>query len=68
MAIKDSILRQFDHIVAGTRSVLEAVPTDKLDWRPHEKSFTLGELAGHLANLPMWTAPTLEHDVFDVAP
>ena len=38
-------LMQFDHIVTGCRATLEAVPDDRLDWRPHEKSWTLGELA-----------------------
>jgi uncharacterized damage-inducible protein DinB len=42
----------FDNELANTRKVLERVPEDKLTWRPHAKSMTLGELALHVAGLP----------------
>lgn len=61
-------LAAFNHIVAGSKTMLEAVPEDRMDWRPHEKSWTLGELATHLANLPNWTMPTLASPEFDIAP
>ena len=61
-------LAAFDQIVAGSKAVLQAVPEDRMDWRPHEKSWTLGELATHLANLPNWTMPTLGSSEFDIAP
>jgi len=35
-----------------TRRVLERVPQDRLDWKPHPKSMTLGQLAGHVAGIP----------------
>ena len=66
--IAQQTLMQFDHIVAGCRATLEAVPDDRLDWRPHEKSWTLGELATHVAMLPNWTVATLTMSEFDVAP
>ncbi|WP_425153462.1 DinB family protein [Candidatus Palauibacter sp.] len=59
-------LNAFDHIVAGCRTALEAVPDDRLDWRPHEKSWTLGELATHVAMIPNWTMPTLTMSEFDI--
>ena len=58
----------FDHIVAGAKSLLEAVPDDRLDWRPHVKSWTLGELATHISNLPNWTIATLSVSEFDISP
>ena len=58
----------FDQIVAGAKAVLEVVPDDRLDWRPHEKSWTLGELATHVANLPNWTMATLSVSEFDISP
>ena len=61
-------LAAFDHIVAGARAVLAAVPEDRLDWRPHPRSWTLGELATHLANIPNWTMPTLAVSEFDISP
>jgi len=61
-------LAAFDHITAGTRSVLAAVPDDQMGWRPHDKSWTLGELASHLANLPNWTIPTLVQSELELSP
>ena len=61
-------LAAFDHIVAGSRALLEAVPEDHLDWRPHDKSWTMGELATHIANLPNWTMATLSVSEFDINP
>lgn len=62
------ILNAFDQIVAGSKAVLAAVPDDQLDWRPHDKSWTLGALATHLANLPTWTMATLSVSEFDISP
>ncbi len=61
-------LAAFDQIVAGSKAVLQAVPENRMGWRPHDKSWTLGELATHLANLPNWTMPTLASSEFDIAP
>ncbi len=61
-------LAAFDHVTAGTRTVLGAVPEDSMGWRPHDKSWTLGELASHLANLPNWTIPTLMSSELELSP
>lgn len=61
-------LAAFDQIVAGARTLLEAVPDDHLDWRPHDRSWTLGELATHISNLPNWTIATLSVSEFDISP
>lgn len=66
MSIAQSLLPEFDIEMAATRAVLERVPADRMDWRPHERSFTLGELATHVARLPEWTVATLAHDSFDL--
>ena len=42
-------------------------PADRLEWRPHDKSWTLGELASHVANLVNWTQATLVLDELDIA-
>lgn len=52
MTLIGSILQEFDHEAATTRRVLERVPDDKLDWTPHPKSRTLGQLAMHIAAVP----------------
>jgi len=68
MAINQALLPEFDHEMANTRKTLERIPDDKLGWKPHEKSMTLGRLAGHIAELPGWGAITVKQDSFDVAP
>ena len=52
--------------LATTRRMLQRVPDGKNDWRPHSKSRSLGELAGHLAQLPGFAIMMLTRDEFDV--
>ncbi len=66
MALRDSILPEFDHEMATTRKTLERVPEDKPEWKPHEKSMSLGRLAGHLAELPSFVATILRDDSFNM--
>ncbi len=68
MAIKEALLPEFDQEMASTRKTLERVPEDKLGWKPHEKSGTLGWLAGHVATLPGWATMTIRQDELDLAP
>lgn len=68
MGIGQSMLPEFDNEMANTRKTLERVPDDKFTWKPHEKSFPMGHLASHLANLPGWTNVTIDMDEFDMAP
>jgi len=49
-----SFLPEFDHEMASTRRILERVPADRLAWKPHPKSRSLGELATHVAELSRW--------------
>ena len=60
MAIVDALIPEFDHEMATTRKLLERVPEQKLDWKPHAKSMTLGELATHVANIVWWGEVTLD--------
>jgi uncharacterized damage-inducible protein DinB len=48
-----------------TRRILERVPDGKEDWRPHEKSMTLGGLSSHVAQLPGYGIMILTTDEFD---
>ena len=68
MAISDELLPEFDQEMASTRRTLERVPQDKFGWTPHEKSGTMGWLAGHLANIPTWASLTVNQDELDLAP
>lgn len=68
MAIGESLLPEFDQETATTRKLLEVIPGDKLAWKPHERSMTLGQLASHLADLLGWSEVMIAQDAFDVAP
>lgn len=61
----DSILAELRHEAATTHKMLERVPQDKLAWKPHEKSRTLGEVAAHIAHLPGVFLATLAREEFD---
>lgn len=52
---------------ASTRKMLERVPTDNNDWKPHEKSMKIGNLANHVSELPGWIAMTMNTDEFDLS-
>jgi uncharacterized damage-inducible protein DinB len=67
MAMKDGLLAEFDHEMATTRKLLERVPEDRLSWKPHDRSMSMGGLATHLANLPRWGAAILNEPFFDLA-
>jgi uncharacterized damage-inducible protein DinB len=68
VSLNDLLLSELDEEIAASRAVLERVPEDKLDWRPHERSMPLGRLATHLAELLMWATKAIELDELDIAP
>jgi len=63
----DPLLLELDRECSTTRKCLERLPGDKLAWKPHEKSMSLGQIAGHLATIPAWIGGTLLADGFDLA-
>ena len=66
--IKEGLLAEFDHEVATTRRLLERLPDEpeRLAWKPHPKSMSLGGLATHLSNLPVWGGSILSASFFDL--
>ncbi|MBL8219967.1 MAG: DinB family protein [Bryobacterales bacterium] len=68
MSIAASMLPEFDQEMATTRKVLERVPDDKLDYKPHAKSMTFTQLASHIAEMVGWVGDTMKEDSFDMAP
>jgi uncharacterized damage-inducible protein DinB len=67
MSIAESLLPEFDREMGVTRRLLERVPDGQFAWKPHEKSMTLGRLAEHLAELPLWCRMTLVENGIDMA-
>jgi uncharacterized damage-inducible protein DinB len=67
MAIKEGLLAEFDHEIATTRKLLERLPDDRLSWKPHEKSMSLGGLGTHLGGILSWSGAILNETSFDLA-
>jgi uncharacterized damage-inducible protein DinB len=67
MTIAELLLPEFDQEMASTRKVLERVPDDKLAWKPHDKSYSMGALASHIATMVPWTVDTMTKTEFDLA-
>jgi len=68
MSISETLLPELENEMASTRKMLERVPDGKWGWKPHAKSFSMGDLAGHIANLASWSEMVITSDSFDVAP
>jgi uncharacterized damage-inducible protein DinB len=67
MSISSTFLPEFDQEMTTTRHVLERVPSDKGEWRPHPKSFPLGHLAQLLAGMPGWFTQMIGDTKLDLA-
>ena len=68
MPIADALLAEFDREMTTTRRVLERVPEERFDWKPHARSFSIGALAAHVASLPTWAVETLTRSEIDLDP
>src|SRR5215211_3660627 len=68
MPYAESALPEFDQEMASTRKVLERIPDDKLSWKAHPKSNTIGWNANHLAELPGWAVSIFTQNEYDFAP
>jgi uncharacterized damage-inducible protein DinB len=67
MNMIDPVLAELAHEAATTRRLLQRLPEAHLTWKPHEKSMTLGRLAGHIAEIPARISSMLEPDEYDFA-
>ncbi len=73
MQIIPLLLKEMDQEAAITRKMLERVPDDKFDWKPHEKSMSIKQLTVHIAELPAWvkmglTTSELDFSKMDYTP
>lgn len=66
MTIIEAMLQELEQEGQVTRRVLERVPGDKLTWKPHEKSMSLGQLAQHIATMPGGIAELARNTPFQV--
>ena len=65
--IATSLIAEMEHEAGITRTILERIPAEKFDWKPHEKSMAFGQLASHIAEMFGWTPPTMEKAELDFA-
>ena len=65
--VMEPMLNELREEAATTRRVLECVPGDKLAWKPHAKSMSLGQLAFHIANIPGNLSKLAQLDEFDAS-
>ncbi len=67
MTIAESLLPEYDHEMATTRSLLALVPEADSEWQPHSRSMTLGHLATHIYALSsIWVSMTVTRDALDL--
>jgi uncharacterized damage-inducible protein DinB len=60
-------LKEFDSEMTNTRRLIERIPSDKAQWKPHEKSFSIGHLTQLVCWMPGWIARTLNEPFMDIA-
>lgn len=65
MPINDAFIAELKYESGLTKKMLEKVPLEKKDWKPHEKSMTLGRLATHIAETTQWISRIIHIDDFD---
>lgn len=65
MTLLSFFQNELETITRGNLKIIQRIPGDKLLWKPHEKSMTLGRLGQHLAELPHWMNRITESDHFD---
>src|SRR6266436_4897151 len=63
----EPMLNEFREEAAITKRALDRVPADKLSWRPHPKSMSVGQLAIHIATVPGALAKITRAEQFDVS-
>lgn len=54
MSLNQPLIAEFKNEAKNTRRILERIPMENAEWRPHTKSTTIGRLATHVAELPGW--------------
>jgi len=68
MKITELLLAELEREAVGIRKALDQVPEGKNDWKPHQKSMTLGSLATIVANIPAWLEMVINMDELDINP
>jgi uncharacterized damage-inducible protein DinB len=65
MGMIEPMLQEMEQEAKATRRLLDRLPSDKLTWKPHTKSLSLGQLALHIAGIPGRIAEAVQQDTFE---
>lgn len=68
MPISEMLLAEFEQEMANTRRALERVEDETMHWRPHDRSMSMAELVGHLADVPGWVPKIMTTAEIDIMP
>ena len=67
MSIGDAFIKELDEEMKTTRRVIERVPSEKGEWKPHEKSFSMAHLTQLTATMPGWITRIMKGENIDLA-
>jgi uncharacterized damage-inducible protein DinB len=67
MSLSEPLLREFDEEMKTTRRVIERVPSEKGEWKPHPKSFSMAHLTQLTATMPGWLTRIMQGKDIDLA-
>jgi len=67
MTLNQALSAELKMEAANTRKIMERVPCERNDWKPHEKSMKLGNLANHICDLPGWVTMVISTSELDLA-
>lgn len=67
MSLSKTVAAELKQEAATTRKMLERLPASEFDWKPHEKSMSLGRLATHVVEMTGWVGETIKKDQIDFA-
>lgn len=68
MPLSDHLLPEWDQEMATTRKYMERFPEKMADYKPHEKSMSMAQLASHVAEIPTWGTHTFKSDELNMNP
>lgn len=63
----EALIAEFEHEVSGTRKLLNAIPEKDINYRPSPNSWTMGELAQHIATIYYWYPGTFTQTEYNLA-
>jgi uncharacterized damage-inducible protein DinB len=66
--LTDLLLGELERESDRSRRVLEQIPPDRHDWKPHDRSMAFGYLAEIVASIPSWISMIIERDELDIKP